>query len=177
MSNTIDWNKRFDNIQLNSLEYIEKSLSDILEDINFKSEDDKLLCKDIIMHLETTAAQEIMNDKCVQLPYIGSVRKNPLKKVLEENRSSFKLAAKVMSKEQAKEYYASVFQEKKDELREEAYRKAKLKEVRNKYKKQYEQYFTHIGPEYAELFILTRTMFQAVEFDQEFEDKMRELNE
>ena len=176
MAKTTDWNKRFDNIRLADLDYIEKDINDILEDINFNNIDDELICKDIITHLETTAAEEIKNDKCVQLPFIGSIRKNPLRKVLDDNRTAFKLVAKNLSKEDAKAHYASVFQEKKNELRLEDYRKAKLKEVRNKNKTKYEQYYTHLGPAYANMYLNAILMMRMVEFNQDFEDRIRELS-
>lgn len=175
MAETTDWNKRFDNIRLADLDYVEKDINDILEDIEFDNIDDELICKDIITHLETTAAEEIKNDKCVQLPFIGSIRKNPLRKVLDENRTAFKLVAKNFSKEDAKAHYASVFQEKKNELRLEDYKKAKLKEVRNRNKTKYEQLYTHLGPAYANMYLNAILMMRMVEFDQDFEDKIREL--
>lgn len=175
MAETTDWNKRFDNIRLADLDYVEKDINDILEDIEFDNIDDLLICKDIITHLETTAAEEIKNDKCVQLPFIGSIRKNPLRKVLDENRTAFKLVAKNFSKEDAKAHYASVFQEKKNELRLEDYKKAKLKEVRNRNKTKYEQLYTHLGPAYANMYLNAILMMRMVEFDQDFEDKIREL--
>lgn len=175
MTETTDWNKRFDNIRLADLDYVEKDINDILEDIEFDNIDDELICKDIITHLETTAAEEIKNDKCVQLPFIGSIRKNPLRKVLDENRTAFKLVAKNFSKEDAKAHYASVFQEKKNELRLEDYKKAKLKEVRNRNKTKYEQLYTHLGPAYANMYLNAILMMRMVEFNQDFEDKIREL--
>lgn len=175
MAETTDWNKRFDNIRLADLDYVEKDINDILEDIEFDNIDDSLICKDIITHLETTAAEEIKNDKCVQLPFIGSIRKNPLRKVLDENRTAFKLVAKNFSKEDAKAHYASVFQEKKNELRLEDYKKAKLKEVRNRNKTKYEQLYTHLGPAYANMYLNAILMMRMVEFNQDFEDKIREL--
>lgn len=176
MAETTDWNKRFDNIRLADLDYVEKDINDILEDIEFDNIDDELICKDIITHLETTAAEEIKNDKCVQLPFIGSIRKNPLRKVLDENRTAFKLVAKNFNKEDAKAHYASVFQEKKNELRLEDYKKAKLKEVRNRNKTKYEQLYTHLGPAYANMYLNAILMMRMVEFNQDFEDKIRELS-
>ena len=176
MADTTELNKKFDNIRLADLNYIEQDINTILDSIDFKDEDEELLCKDIITHLETTAAEEMQNDKCVQLPFIGSIRKNPLRKVLDKNRTAFKIAAKNLSKEDFKEYCASVFQERKDELRLEDYKKSKIREVRNKNKIKYEQYYTHLGPAYANMYLHSFLMLRMVEYNQEFEDKLRELN-
>ena len=58
----------------------------------------------------------------------------------------------------------------------EDYKKAKFKELRRKYKKRYEQLFTNIGPAYANMFILSRMSFKAVEFNEEFEEIYQKLN-
>lgn len=171
----MDWNKRFDNIRLAKLDYEEKTIEDILTDLNFDNEDDLLLCKDIIINLESTAVEEINNGNCVQLPYIGSIRKNPLKQVLEQNKTKFKIASKSLSKEGFKEYCADTFRKSKEENRLKDYHKSKIKEARNKYKKQYESYYVNIGKAYAELFLLTRINLRPIEFNQEFEDKYQEL--
>ena len=176
MDNTVDWNKRFDNIRLAEIEYVKKSMNDILDDIDFIDDNERLLCKDIIQHLEQTTADEVNNGKCVQIPFIGSIRKNPMKKVLEDNRANFREIAKNNTKEEAKKQYALVFKQKKDELRKEDYYKAKIKEIRNRNKDKYEKYYKLIGPAYANMFLVSRLHFTPVEFDKELEDKLQELN-
>ena len=176
MTKTTDWNKRFDNIKLNKLEYEEVDINNILDDIHFETEDDKLLMKDIISNLESVVAEEIKNGKCVQIPYIGSLRKNPLKETLEKNRTNFRIAAKSLSKEGFKEHCSLVFKKKKDELRIQDYKKAKLKQIRKRHQKEFEQLYINIGPAYANMYIFSKTLMKAVEFNEEFEDKIQELN-
>ena len=171
----MDFNSRFDNIRLNDLDYIEKDTKSIISDIEFKTSEQELLCEDIITHLESTAAKEILNDKCVQLPFIGALRKNPLKKTLEDNRAKFKSLSKHLSKEDFKEYTKEVFANKKKELRKADYEKAKFKEIRNKYKSKYETYYKILGAAYANFFIKSIMMMEIIEFNQEFEDRMQEL--
>lgn len=171
----IDWNKRFDNIRLAELEFEEKELDDVISELNV-SDEEAILIKDIITHLETTAADEIKNDKCVQLPYIGSIRKNPLRKTLDENRTAFKVSAKILGKEKFKEHAASVFKAKQDELRLEDYKKAKLREVKNKNKTKYEQYFLQLGPAYANMYLNAILLMRMVEYDDEFEQHIQMLS-
>lgn len=175
MADTIDWNKRFDNIRLAKLEYEEVTLKDIFDDIGY-SEEDRDLGEDIIKNLEKVVADEILKGKCVQVPYIGCLRKNPLKETLEKNRTNFKIAAKSLSKEGFKEHCALVFKKRKDELRREDYKKAKLKEIRNRHKKDYEFYCTNIGKGYADMFLLSRLNFKAVDYDEEWEELYQKLN-
>lgn len=169
-------NSRFDNCRLNSLDYVEKTSKDIINDANFKTEEQELICQDIISHLERTAVEEINKGNCVQIPFIGCLRKNPLKKTLDENRTKFKAMAKHLSKEDFKEYTAETFREKKKELKRIDYIKFKTKELRNKNKAKYEQYCKVLGPAYANMFIKSIMMMDAVEFNQEFEDRLQELN-
>lgn len=176
MAKLTDWNKRFDNIRLNKLEYEEINIDDILNDIHFEKEDDKLLMKDIISNLEFVIAEEIKNGKCVQIPYIGSLRKNPLKETLEQNRTNFRIAAKSLSKEGFKEHCSLVFKKKKDELRIQDYNKTKLKQMRKRHQKEFEQLYVNIGPAYANMYIFSKTLMKAVDFNEEFENKIQELN-
>lgn len=175
MADSADINSRFDNCRLSDLDYIEKSLEDIIDDIGFKTDEQALICKDIISHLERTAAEEINKGNCVQMPFIGALRKNPLKQTLEENRGKFRTMSKHLSKENFKEYTAEVFRTKKEELRHKDYIKTKEKEIRNKYKNKYETYYKILGPAYANMFVKSIMMLRIVEFNQEFEDHMQEL--
>ena len=176
MDKTTDWNKRFDNIRLNKLEYEEKDINDILSDISFEIEDDKLLMKDVISNLESVVAEEVKNGKCVQIPYIGSVRKNPLKETLEKNRTNFRIAAKSLSKEGFKEHCSLIFKQKKDELRIQDYEKSKVKQIRKRHRKEFERLYVDIGPAYANMYIKSKMMLAPVLFDEEFEERYQELN-
>ena len=176
MAKTTDWNKRFDNIRLAKLDYEEKDIKDILNNLYEDDDENKIICEDIIKNLESTAVKEINNNKCVQLPFIGSIRKNPLRNVVDKHRTNFKIAFKSLSKEGFKEHCAEVIKREQDNLKLEDYKKAKFKELRRKYKKRYEQLFTNIGPAYANMFILSRMSFRAVEFNEEFEEIYQKLN-
>ncbi len=62
------------------------------------------------------------------------------------------------------------------ELRKEDYIKAKYREIKNKYKRKYELFYTQIGPAYANMFIKSVMMFDIVHFDEEFEEQYNILN-
>ena len=72
MAETTDWNKRFDNIRLATLDYEEKDIKDILEDLYEDDDENKIICEDIIKNLESITVKEINNNKCVQLPFKSS---------------------------------------------------------------------------------------------------------
>lgn len=52
-----------------------KDVDNILDDIDFVDDDDRILCKTIINSLEKEAAAQLLAGKCVQLPYIGIIRR------------------------------------------------------------------------------------------------------
>ena len=168
-------NKIFDNIRRADIEYDEKDINDIIFELAYTKEEEELLCKDIILHLETTAAEELQKDKCVQLPYIGSLRKSPIKKCLEENRVNFRIASKSLNKEDYTQHCSDVFRAKKAELRREDYVKAKRSELKKKHKAKYEQYYKLLGPAYANMYIESILMLDVVPYNQEFEDRLKEL--
>ena len=99
-----------------------------------------------------------------------------LKETLEKNRTNFRIAAKSLSKEGFKEHCSLVFKKKKDELRIQDYEKAKLKQIRKRHQKEFEKLYVEIGPAYASMYIFSKTLMKAVEFNEEFEDKIQELN-
>ena len=43
-------------------------------------------------------------------------------------------------------------------------------------KVKYEQYFTHLGPAYANMYLHAILMMRMVEYNQEFEDRLKELD-
>ena len=52
----------------------------------------------------------------------------------------------------------------------------KLKQIRKRHQKEFEQLYIDIGPAYANMYIFSKTLMKAVDFNEEFEDKIQELN-
>ena len=52
----------------------------------------------------------------------------------------------------------------------------KLKQIRKRHQKEFEKLYVEIGPAYANMYIFSKTLMKAVEFNEEFEDKIQELN-
>lgn len=74
------------------------TMKDIINSIGFKSEEDKLMCEVIITNLEKYAAENIKQSKTVNIPYIGCIRKSPLREAIVSRRFDFKKARLSMSK-------------------------------------------------------------------------------
>ena len=50
-------------------------MNNVLADIDFVTQDDYDICKDIIFNLETKASEVLKEGKTISLPYIGRLRK------------------------------------------------------------------------------------------------------
>lgn len=97
---------------------IYKDINNILDDIGFQG-DDRILCKSIIESLEKEASINIRKDKCVAIPYIGTIQKNWYRSKLISHYKDFKEARKTMTREEYKEYTAKVMEEEKQKHYEE----------------------------------------------------------
>jgi hypothetical protein len=93
------------------------TMKDIINSIGFKSEEDKLMCEVIITNLEKYAAENIKQSKTVNIPYIGCIRKSPLREAIVSRRFDFKKARLSMSKEEYKDYVRQSIDELKKEER------------------------------------------------------------
>ena len=90
----------------NEYSFIVKNKTDILNELNFTDDEDRFITDSIITNLEKHASESIRNGKAAQLPYIGVVRKNPLREIIRANYNNFKVARKHMTKEEYKKRVA-----------------------------------------------------------------------
>lgn len=159
------------------IEIIIKKKSDILNEIKFNNEEERLLCDSIITDIEKTAASAIIHNKSAQLPLMGVMRKSPLKAVVNKNRPNFSVARTHMTKQQYKEYVGEIMSEAKIEIEKEDKAKARIRKIKSKHKKQYDEYYKQLGQAYATMFIYSFTIFKEVPFDADVQAMFDELNE
>ena len=154
-----------------------KGFKDIIGEMDFKTNDDALLCESIITSLERYAAQKIKEEKIVQLPIIGVLRKNPIKKVLKESRSELK----ILRKTNDKETYKTIIREKvynaKMELKKLDEQKSYLTKLKSIYNQEYETFSKTIGVAFADMFIYSKTLFKYIPFDKEVQRMYDELKD
>lgn len=154
-----------------------KKRSDILDDLKFKFEDERLLCDSIIADIEKTAAHHILHGKIAQLPLIGNMRKSPVREVINKNKSNFKIARSHMTKQQYKEYVGDIVVDFKKEQEKKDNDKKRLRKLKSRYKKDYDNYVKQLGIEYANMFIYSRTLFKEIPFDVEVQEMFDKLKE
>lgn len=153
---------------------IKKSTDIICEltgDIN-----ERLIYESIIDNLESTASQNIINNKVVQLPLIGCIRRSPLRQAMVDNYDNFKIARKNLTKEQYKEHVREVIIDAKQNLAKTDKDKLIIKRIRSRNKKRYDNLYINLGKAYAEMFILSILLLKEVPYNVEVQEHYDRLN-
>lgn len=155
---------------------VSKNKNDIFNELDFKDDDERYLCESIINNLEKSIADGIKNLKTVQIPYIGCVRINPVKRKFREAKLHLSAVRKNITKEQYKEHVRSfVIDLQETQKKEDKIKINIIKLKRNNKKKYYELYKT-LGKAYAEMFIKAIYLLDYIPFEQEWQDKYDELS-
>lgn len=143
---------------------------DILADIDFKSDDDFNICKDIIFHLENKLAGVLKDGGTVSLPYVGRLRKPLVKQEYYKNRKLLKVARSVMTAEDYKGYKKDVYRECVAKISS----KDKLNQLRRRIKalnrKRYNEKYKVFGERGANLWVESLLWLTPIEFNQEVQD-------
>lgn len=152
-----------------------KDINDIINDANFKDKREEDSCRMIIDFIEKNIANGIKNYKCMQLPFVGCMRYNPMDKAMLKYRLELKFARKNMSKEEYKEYFKSIWYKEKSKVQSEEIRNRYISSLRSINKKRYNELYLKFGRAYAEAYVYTLTLLEYVPFNQEIQDRYDEL--
>ena len=156
---------------------ISKTKDDILNELDFENEEERLLCDSIITNLEKNASETIRDMKVAQLPFIGCVRINPVKRKLREAKLHLSAVRKSISKEQYKEHVRSYVIDLKEQQKKEDSLKLIFTRIRSNNKKKYDVYYKRLGRAYAELFIMSIYWLAEVPYDAEWEEHYKSLKD
>lgn len=151
-------------------ELIVKNKQNILNELNIVNEDEYYIYDSIISGIEKIASREIKNMKTVQLPFIGCLRINPIKRELRNAKLHLSAIRKSLSKEQYKDHVRSYVVDLKIKQAEKDRLKLILNRIKSNNKKRYDFLYRNCGRAYAELFIKSIYWLKEVPFSQEFED-------
>lgn len=145
---------------------------DIINDIDFESEEEKQLCDSIIGSVEKFASECIQNNKAVALPSVGCIRKSIYRQAVVKSGINFSNYRKSMScedyKEFTKEFFSSI--KKQDIKRREDVKK--VNKVKKVFKDKYDKYVRTINKSYADMFIFAVLNFTGVEYDEELNNQL-----
>lgn len=158
-------------------EIVEKTFEDVISEIDFKTEDEKLLCGSIVDHIEKSIASGLKDMKIVQVPYIGTLRIDPVKKQIKENKDAFHIARHNMNKNEYKDYVKNYINDLREEQESIDAEKLKFKRLRSINKTKYEVLYKSLGKEYAEMFIYAISILTYVPYDKEWEEHYQSLKD
>ena len=79
-------------------------VNDVLDSIEFNSFEERCLCEAIITEMDKAIADTISDEKVANIPFIGCVRRNPIRKAINDNKEKLKVIRKGITKEQYKDH-------------------------------------------------------------------------
>lgn len=155
-----------------STEYtvVYKDFNNVLKDIEFANDDERLLCSSIIESLEIELATQFRNDKCVNIPYIGKLQKNIVKRNVLKNYKRFKEVSQNLTIQERREFFRAAYAEEKEKQKELANEKKKNKVIINKNYNKYISLSRKKGMAFAELYFKFKAKLEYVPFNQEIHD-------
>lgn len=153
---------------------IYKDIDNILEDVGFVTDDDKVLCRSIIDSLEKEAAEQLLAGKCISLPYIGNIRRSPIKMAMISHYKEFKQKRNELSKPDYIAYCRDVMYKEKRRIQNEEVHKRKMNTLKKKHLKLWLDKQTSMGDAYANLWLIAFKNWTVIEFDWDIEIAYRE---
>ena len=154
---------------------ITKDHKEIIGDMEFETEEERLTCLDIIGSLEKEASSELRAGKIVQLPYIGTVAFNEVNIAIKKNSDDFKAFRAKHNKEEYQNYVVNFVNNKKEELNSSDNARIEFIKAKQNASKIYQKIYLKQGKEAAHKFINIILRLKVVEFNQEIEDMYQQL--
>ena len=90
---------------------IYKDKQNILHDINFEDDNDRLICSAIIDNLERQLADNIKIGNTVSIPFVGTIERNWYKMAIKDNYQDFRDYKASHTKEEYDEFYKIIKKE------------------------------------------------------------------
>ena len=170
-------NQTIDKLYNTDFEYIlvVKNSSDIISGITHDPTE-QLVYESIIAGIESNAADAVKAGKTAQLPAIGCIRKSPVRQAIKDNKDELSQARQNMSASTYKEHVQKLVIDTKQNQSRIDRNKLAIRNVRSRYKKQYDRYHLTIGKAYAELFIYSLLCLSEVPYVLEVQEAYDRLN-
>lgn len=149
---------------------IYKDKNNILNDIGFNNDNDRLNCEAIIDSLERQVADNIKLGNTVSIPYVGTIEKNWYKAAIKENYQDFREYKSSHTKEEYDEYFKSKCEEFKNDRAELEEKHKREKRFKRMLLPKYNNWIKRRGVIYANAWLKTIKLMDVVEFDPDIED-------
>lgn len=150
-------------------------MNNVLADIDFVTQDDYDICKDIIFNLETKASEVLKEGKTISLPYIGRLRKPLVKTEYLKHRNLLKIARSVMTTQDYKDYKKDLYKECVAKVSSADNLKKLRKRIIALNRKQYVKKYNLFGEVIANIWVESILWLQPIEFNQEVQDVFDEI--
>ena len=145
---------------------IRYSLDDVLENMTFKTNNDKIITKDIITQIEEIAFDGIEKNLCMSIPYLGRLRKSIFQRLMKEEGAGLLKDAKTkLSKEDYIEYRRNLYRSYRIKAKDEDYAKLIIERIIRLNKKKYNQIYSACGKDYADRWIKKIAYLKIIEHD------------
>lgn len=162
-------------IDLNSdYTLVYKDLDNIIAELPFETDEDRIMCQSIIESLEDEAVAQYLQDKCVIIPYIGKFQVNLIKKRSQKLYKDFKEAKSNMQKEDYLEYRKDVFKGLYSIIKSEEAVKRQNKHIKSKHFKLWNKLAREISFVYADCYIMFLNQMNTKHFDVEEDEVLYE---
>lgn len=150
---------------------------DIISLINFESEDDKQIMRDIISLFMSDASKAIAKEKIVKIPYIGTVQKNIFRSRFNKAKTEFKELRGTLEKEEYKAEILRIRRNIREQVKKEKENDVELRKLRRTNRKEWEFLCEKINQEYADNYIYFKygNCYSIVPFDEDVEYALQEL--
>ena len=94
-------------------------VNDVLDSIEFNSFEERCLCEAIITEMDKAIADTISDEKVANIPFIGCVRRNPIRKAINDNKEKLKVIRKGITKEQYKDHVRCILNDAREKVEKE----------------------------------------------------------
>ena len=146
---------------------IYKDIDNILDDIDFANDTERLLTQSIIRSLEEEASKQFVKELAVDIPYIGTAQRNLLRKKVVESYQELKEARNTLPIEEYKKFRDELIIQKKAEVNAIEVERRLKKADRNRNYKLWVKLSRKYGIAYANCYLQFHKQLKVVEFDEE----------
>ena len=148
---------------------IYKERDNILDDIEF-TEEERVLCDSIIDNLERFAFNAMNHDKCIAIPFLGTIEKHWSKSAFKEHYKEFQEVKKTSTREEYDSYVQRIMSDARKERLDREHKIKTMRRFKNKMLPKWNNLVNKKGVAYANFWLYSITHFDVIEFDEEIQE-------
>lgn len=150
-----------------------KDKEDVFDELEFDSEEDRLICEDIIDFIEKNTASYLYQGISVLIPFIGTFYENPYSKAYKENSVKINKIREEQGEEAVKKFKQERLKEEFNFCTFEDKRQIKLNRLKKLNKRYYNKYAKIYGVDVAREMMFAFSRLEPIEFNEEVEEQLQ----